>query len=236
MREIQDQEQLKYFLHLHQLESILYEPLHPYLSLYRLEQGEKLCSQGDAIEHLYILVQGKVKIFTSSTEGKTLILCFKTPIEVIGDVEYIRNSHVINTVEAVSPIYVIGVHHQWMNKYGRDYAPLLQFLLDIVTRKFCLDSDFSSFNLMYPVEVRLASYLLSVSFDESNSAFHEELRASSLVDVANLIGTSYRHLNRVIRKMIEEGLVERAKGYIVIKDRKGLSELAGHNIYETLQS
>ncbi|MDG0054513.1 cyclic nucleotide-binding domain-containing protein [Paenibacillus sp. P2(2022)] len=236
MREIQDQEQLKYFLHLHQLESILYEPLHPYLSLYRLEQGEKLCLQGDAIEHLYILVQGKVKIFTSSTEGKTLILCFKTPIEVIGDVEYIRNSHVINTVEAVSPIYVIGVHHQWMNKYGRDYAPLLQFLLDIVTRKFCLDSDFSSFNLMYPVEVRLASYLLSVSFDESNSAFYEELRASSLVDVANLIGTSYRHLNRVIRKMIEEGLVERAKGYIVIKDRKGLSELAGHNIYETLQS
>ncbi|ADO58923.1 Crp/Fnr family transcriptional regulator [Paenibacillus polymyxa] len=234
MREIQDQEQLKYFLHLHQLESILYEPLHPYLSLYRLEQGEKLCLQGDAIEHLYILVQGKVKIFTSSTEGKTLILCFKTPIEVIGDVEYIRNSHVINTVEAVSPIYVIGVHHQWMNKYGRDYAPLLQFLLDIVTRKFCLDSDFSSFNLMYPVEVRLASYLLSVSFDESNSAFHEELRASSLVDVANLIGTSYRHLNRVIRKMIEEGLVERAKGYIVIKDRKGLSELAGHNIYESL--
>ncbi|KAF6656911.1 Crp/Fnr family transcriptional regulator [Paenibacillus polymyxa] len=234
MREIQDQEQLKYFLHLHQLESILYEPLHPYLSLHRLEQGEKLCSQGDAIEHLYILVQGKVKIFTSSTEGKTLILCFKTPIEVIGDVEYIRNSHVINTVEAVSPIYVIGVHRQWMNKYGRDYAPLLQFLLDIVTRKFCLDSDFSNFNLMYPVEVRLASYLLSVSFDESNSAFHEELRASSLVDVANLIGTSYRHLNRVIRKMIEEGLVERAKGYIVIKDRKGLSELAGHNIYESL--
>ncbi|MGG4216742.1 cyclic nucleotide-binding domain-containing protein [Paenibacillus jamilae] len=234
MREIQDQEQLKYFLHLHQLESILYKPLHPYLSLHRLEQGEKLCSQGDVIEHLYILVQGKVKIFTSSTEGKTLILCFKTPIEVIGDVEYIRNSHVINTVEAVSPIYVIGVHHQWMNKYGKDYAPLLQFLLDIVTRKFCLDSDFSNFNLMYPVEVRLASYLLSVSFDESNSVFHEELRVSGLVDVANLIGTSYRHLNRVIRKMIEEGLVERAKGYIVIRDRKGLSELAGHNIYESL--
>ncbi|MMZ46691.1 Regulatory protein YeiL [compost metagenome] len=234
MREIQDQEQLKYFLQLHELESILYEPLHPYLSLHRLEQGEKLCLQGDPIEHLYILVQGKVKIYTSSTEGKTLILCFKTPIEVIGDVEYIRNSHVINTVEAVSPIYVIGIHHQWMNKYGRDYAPLLQFLLDVVTRKFCLDSDFSSFNLMYPVEVRLASYLLSVSFDESNTAFHEELRASSLVDVANLIGTSYRHLNRVIRKMIEDGWVERTKGYIVIRDRKGLSELAGHNIYESL--
>ncbi|TKH45645.1 cyclic nucleotide-binding domain-containing protein [Paenibacillus sp. FSL R10-2782] len=232
MKEIQDQEQLKHFLQLHQLESILHEPLRPYLSLHRLEQGEKLCSQGDSIEHLYILVQGKVKIYTSSTEGKTLVLCFKTPIEIIGDVEYIRNSNVINTVEAVSPIYVIGIHHHWMNKYGRDYAPMLQFLLDIVTRKFCMDSDFSSFNLMYPVEVRLASYLLSVSFDEGDASFHEELRASSLVDVANLIGTSYRHLNRVIRKMSADGLVERARGYIVIRDREGLGQLAGHNIYE----
>ncbi|KJD45560.1 Crp/Fnr family transcriptional regulator [Paenibacillus terrae] len=232
MKEIQDQEQLKHFLQLHQLETILHEPLRPYLSLHRLEQGEKLCSQGDSIEHLYILVQGKVKIYTSSTEGKTLVLCFKTPIEIIGDVEYIRSSNVINTVEAVSPIYVISIHHQWMNKYGRDYAPMLQFLLDIVTRKFCMDSDFSSFNLMYPVEVRLASYLLSVSFDEGDASFHEELRASSLVDVANLIGTSYRHLNRVIRKMSAEGLVERARGYIVIRDREGLGQLAGHNIYE----
>ncbi|MBE0337564.1 cyclic nucleotide-binding domain-containing protein [Paenibacillus sp. 28ISP30-2] len=233
MKEIQDQEQLKHFLQLHQLETILHEPLRPYLSLHRLEQGEKLCSQGDSIEHLYILVQGKVKIYTSSTEGKTLVLCFKTPIEVIGDVEYIRRSNVINTVEAVSPIYVIGIHQQWMNKYGRDYAPMLQFLLDIVTRKFCMDSDFSSFNLMYPVEVRLASYLLSVSFEEGDSSsFHEELRASSLVDVANLIGTSYRHLNRVIRKMSADGLVERVRGYIVIRDREGLDQLAGHNIYE----
>jgi CRP-like cAMP-binding protein len=81
------------------------------------------------------------------------------------------------------------------------------------------------------VEVRLASYLLSVSFDESDSHFKGQL-SISIKDAANLIGTSYRHLNRVIQQYCTEGLVERNKGFIVVKDREGLRALAGENIYE----
>lgn len=39
---------------------------------------------------------------------------------------------------------------------------------------------------MYPVEVRLASYLLSVSFDETDPHFNGKLSAVSLLDAANL--------------------------------------------------
>lgn len=84
---------------------------------------------------------------------------------------------------------------------------------------------------MYPVEVRLASYLLSVSFDKSDSLFDGQIRIS-IKDAANLIGTSYRHLNRVIGQFCTEGLIERNKGFILVKDREGLSTLANHNIYE----
>jgi CRP-like cAMP-binding protein len=82
------------------------------------------------------------------------------------------------------------------------------------------------------VEVRLASYLLSVSFDESDSLLKGQLRSTSLRDAANLIGTSYRHLNRVIQQFCTEGLIERNKGFIIIKNREGLNALASHNIYE----
>ncbi|MNI78242.1 DNA-binding transcriptional activator YeiL [compost metagenome] len=85
---------------------------------------------------------------------------------------------------------------------------------------------------MYPVEVRLASYLLSISTEEDGTVFHEELDAFNLTDIANLIGTSYRHLNRVIQKLCTDGLIERNQGFILVKDRAGLREVAGHNIYE----
>lgn len=214
------------------IESIFNELIIPHLSLYSFEQGELICSQGEASQYLYVLVKGKLKIYTTSAEGKTLILSFKKPLEVIGDIEYVQDIAIINTVEAVTSVQMIGVHQQWLRKFSRDYSPFLQFLLNIITQKFHLKSNSMSFNLMYPVEVRLASYLLSVSYDESDAQFNGKISTSSLIDTANLIGTSYRHLNRVIHGLCTEGLIERNKGVILIKDRERLSALASRNIYE----
>ncbi|AWB44584.1 Crp/Fnr family transcriptional regulator [Paenibacillus sp. CAA11] len=232
MKEIQDIRQLRTYLKAHQIESVFSEQLIPHLSLYSYDIGESVCTQGEAADTLYVLVKGKLKIYTTSPEGKTLIVSFKTPLEVIGDIEYIKGIEIINTVEVVSPAHMIAVPYRCLNKYGQNHAPLLKFLLDVLAQKFYVKSSFLSFNLMYPVEVRLASYLLSICFDETDSAFVGKLSTGLLVDVANLIGTSYRHLNRVILKLSQEGLIERSKGAIVVKDKEGLRALAERNIYE----
>ncbi|WP_342599885.1 Crp/Fnr family transcriptional regulator [Psychrobacillus sp. FSL H8-0483] len=232
MKLIEDQEQLQYYLHVHQIESVFNEALLQHLSLHTFDEGEIICEQGEPRSHLYILVKGKIKIFTTSSEGNKLILAFKTPLEIVGDIEFIQNIEMINTVEAVTPVCMIRIHCDWLNKYGNDYPPLLQFLLKIITRKFHIKNNSFVFNLMYPVEVRLASYLLSISFDESNTDFKGQLSVSNLKDAAGLIGTSYRHLNRVIQQLCKEGLIERNKEFIIVKNRIGLSTLANHNIYE----
>ncbi|WP_433942908.1 Crp/Fnr family transcriptional regulator [Paenibacillus sp. SN-8-1] len=232
MKEIQDLARLNSYLEINQLGSAFDERMLPHLSLYSFEHGELICSQGEPAHNLYVLVKGKVKIYTTSVEGKTLILSFKTPLDLIGDIEFVQGIEIINTVEAVSPVVMIGIHHRWLVKYAQDHPPFLQFMLKIISQKFYLKSNFLSFNLMHPVEVRLASYLLSVSYDESDSKFQGELTALSLKDAANLIGTSYRHLNRVIQKFCAEGLIERTKGSLKVKNRIGLSELVSRNIYE----
>lgn len=235
MKERSDREQLNDYLRVFRIESVFNEKLLPHLSLYDFDQGELICSQEDPAHHLYILVKGKLKIYTTTAEGRTLILSFKTPLDVIGDIEYVRGTNIINTVEAVSPVRMIGVHYRWLHHFGQDDPSLLQFLLKIITNKFAAKSSSMNFNMMYPVEVRLASYLLSVFFDESDSLLNDPLNTGSLTDAANLIGTSYRHLNRVLRQFCSDGLIERSKGLIVIKNREGLSKLANHNIYEEIE-
>ncbi|MED5018574.1 cyclic nucleotide-binding domain-containing protein [Paenibacillus chibensis] len=232
MKEIKDRANLADYMDMYQLHAIFNEPMLSHLSLYSFEQGELICSQGEPAEYLYVLVKGKLKVYNTSTEGKTLIISFKNALEVIGDVEYIQEADFINTVEAVSPVHMIAIHHQWLKQYGRDHTPLLQFLLKIITGKFFMKSNALSFNLMYPVEVRLASYILSVSFDPSDVLFRGKLSTSELRDAANLIGTSYRHLNRVILQLCNEGILERGKGCIHVKDRERLKSIAGDSIYE----
>ncbi|MBM7095210.1 Crp/Fnr family transcriptional regulator [Bacillus sp. H-16] len=210
------------------LDPVIPARLREHMTVHDYKKGEKICEQGEAIDHLYLLVEGKIKIFTSSAEGKILVLCFKKPLEAIGDVEYVRKSAVINTVEAVTPVRVLKMPYRAIDESGASSVPFLQFLLRVITEKLHTDSNFTNFNLLHPVETRLASYLLSVSPEGEDNP--EEL--SNMVDVANLLGTSYRHLNRVINTMIKEKWIERKKGYITILDRESLRKLADPVLYE----
>jgi len=232
VKEIGNVEQVEEYMRKFQLEAIFPEMLKVHLHLYAFNQGEFICTQGQAAEYLYILVDGKMKIYTTTAEGKTLILSFKTPLEMVGDVEYVRGTDILNTVEAITDVITIGVHKRHLKQYASDYAPFLQFLLDIITKKFYIKSSSMRFNLFYSVEVRLASYLLSVSFDKEDPLYSTESNKINLKDTANLIGTSYRHLNRVIQQFCLDGLIERKKGFIVVKNRDGLTSLAGKSIYE----
>lgn len=63
--EIQDRQQLNHYLQAHQIESIFNEQIFPHLSVYQFEQGEIICSQGEPAQYLYVLVEGKVKIYTT---------------------------------------------------------------------------------------------------------------------------------------------------------------------------
>jgi CRP-like cAMP-binding protein len=132
----------------------------------------------------------------------------------------------MNTVEAVTPVKAVSISYAALEQKGADNPALLRFLLETITMKFELKSHSMSFNLLYPVEVRLASYLLSMTPETPT------LPVSDLVDAADLIGTSYRHLNRVLRQFSQDGLIERTNRMITIIDRAGLTERIGESIYE----
>jgi len=231
MQENQNRQQLAAYLEQFDIQDVFHEPLLPHVSLYMFEPGEELCRQGGQSEILYVLVKGMTKTSTTSPEGRTLVLSFKTPPEMIGDIEYIEKIENMNTVEAVTPVEALGIPYQWLYRYGQDHPPLLQFLLKIITSKFRIKSDSMSFNLMHPVETRLASYLLSVTTEQNPVLITGHPDDYNLTDIANLIGTSYRHLNRVIGQFCTEGWIVRKRGSIAILNRPALYQLAGAAVF-----
>lgn len=188
--------------------------------------GEQLFSQGQEAETLYFLVKGKLKVSMLSPEGKRLILAFKNPLDIVGDIEYVRGCPFINTVEAVTDIEVIGISFDVLRTEMADNAAWLQFLLQTITKKFETKSRAMNFNLLYAVDVRVASYLLSMTPNQPL------IDSTSLVDMADLIGTSYRHLNRVLQKFEQAGWILKKHGKITLLDRSALLAQAGQNIYE----
>lgn len=189
-------------------------------------RGEKFISQDSEAHAIYFLVEGKMKISMLSPEGKRLILAFKTPFDIVGDVEYVRECPFINTVEAVTDIVIIAVPYDVLRKHMADNAAWLQFLLQTITHKFETKARSMNFTQLYTVDVRVASYLLSMT------PAHQMIESTPLIDMADLIGTSYRHLNRVLHQFEEAGWIVKKRGKITLIDRSALLEQAGQNIYE----
>ncbi|WP_042351496.1 Crp/Fnr family transcriptional regulator [Bacillus massiliigorillae] len=202
------------------------------IRLCSFSKGESIIAAGEPLQEILFIVEGKVKVFTMTPEDKRLIIRFlKAPV-TLGDIEFANEEVAVNSVEASTDCMALSISYKDVKETIGNDPSFLQFLLKSIAHKFRTKTNFTTFNVLYPVEVRFASYLLSISTNSKGTLFREEMKNSSIADIADLIGTSYRHLNRVILKLCEEQVIERVNGTIHIKNFEKLRELAKDNIYE----
>jgi len=80
----------------------------------------------------------------------------------------------------------------------------------------------SSINLLYPLENRLASYINEFLTNDEDSNIYIDFD-ENLVNIAELLGSSYRHLLRTLNTLSKKGVLEKEDG----KYKVLLEELAG---------
>ncbi|ETT48737.1 MULTISPECIES: cyclic nucleotide-binding domain-containing protein [unclassified Paenibacillus] len=202
------------------------------MELRRYSGGEAVCSVGDRLEHMFFLMQGKLKIHTLLPNGKSMLVRFARPMSVIGDVELLRQYPVKNEVVSVGDSLLLVAGRKLLLREIEDNTALLRFLVGELSHKMYTLGQTSAMNVLYPVENRFASYLMSLFADNTGAQRVEEIRTSTLTETADLLGTSYRHLNRVVRRLIEDGIIERRNGRLIVRDEERLARLANGNLYD----
>ncbi|AJY77445.1 cyclic nucleotide-binding domain-containing protein [Paenibacillus beijingensis] len=231
MKKINDPAAIARYVNEHRLSGIFDEQTIAAMELFAYDKGEPICSAGDSLSQLYLLVSGKMKIYTVLPNGKSVLLRFNNPLAVVGDIEFLTEYPVRSNVESVLESFVLTLKYETLRESAYDDPVFLRFMMKHLSHKLYTVSNASSLNLLYPVETRFASYLLSVTADAGNKSATEELKTAKLTEVAELLGTSYRHLNRVVTGLASAGILERQRGRIVIKERDRLEQLASGNLY-----
>ena len=85
----------------------------------------------------------------------------------------------------------------------------------------------SSINLLYPLENRLASYINeSLVYGENEENLYIDFD-ENLINIADLLGSSYRHLLRTFNTLCKKGVLERECGKYKVINKTLLKELAG---------
>ena len=107
-------------------------------------------------------------------------------------------------------------------KYYND-TNLMNFLCNSLGKKLKRSSKNASINLMYPLENRVASYIISIGTDKNSEIIKFD---ETLTVISELLGTSYRHLLRTLNRLCNKNILKKEEDYYIIIDYKNLEELA----------
>ncbi|MGG1616468.1 Crp/Fnr family transcriptional regulator [Paenibacillus sp. NRS-1782] len=102
-------------------------------------------------------------------------------------------------------------------------------LLKHLSYKLLTCTTASRINLLASVEERLASYLLTTQLQNE---FGKEIQTPHIPEIASLIGTTARHVNRVIQKLSDDNILRKEQKKITVLDWDRLDELSNGLRYE----
>lgn len=229
MKKINNKDLLDYYVNKYSLNNYLNKNLLNSLEIHTFNKNEYLCSLNEKLLYMYFLVHGKYKVTTLLSSGKSLLLCFNTPLSVMGDIEFIENPYADCNVQALDKCICLGLPSSKIKEYGYDDPIFLRFIISSLQKKLRRNSSYMSINILSPIENRFASYLVS-SLPSNNS---EEIFVDidGINNLSELLGSSYRHLNRVIKNLSDLKIIEKNKNTIKILNLEKLTLLA-QDIYK----
>lgn len=232
MKKIFDRKIIMAYIQKYELDKIFKVNILEHMELFSFGKGELVCSKDNELKHMFFLVEGKIKIYTLHEDGKSILLRFSYPLSILGDVELLTNYKVLCNVESINESIFIAVEMEKLRKYAYDDTIFLKFIIDNLSSKLYSSTNATSINLLYSLESRLASYLLSINDYQDKLAEYIEIKIPKLTEIAPLLGTSYRHLNRIVNKFINKNIIQKRKSTIIIKNIEKLKKLSEGNIYE----
>ena len=86
---VKNEEKLFELINKYELNSIFSQEIIPFLELHMFKKNEHICFMNEELNYLYFFVHGKAKVYKTLPNGKSLLLEFYEPVQLIGDLELI---------------------------------------------------------------------------------------------------------------------------------------------------
>lgn len=202
------------------LTRFLNENLLDHLQLFHFPVYSPIYIEQDEQHYLYFLVEGQVQCSHYHPNGKLAVIALSEPFAAIGDLEIMSDARVKSNVIATQETTMLGIDSVVVERYGANDPRFLHFLIEQLRDKL-IKSDALQVNYVMPVINRLAVYLLAQPAANASGAVLMPDKES----LASLMGTTTRHLNRVLRELVEDGAISDGYPLVRLLNRERLEAL-----------
>ena len=182
--------------------------IRPYTSVVKFESNECIYQERENPDYLYYLIDGRAKLFISHENGRISLINFINAPCFIGEMELLEAQDMANGVTAITPCICYAIDIKECKDKLLNDVKFLRYLCLFLSQKAIGNTYNYTKNQTYPLEVRLAKFILLTSCNQIYREKHTE--------VAEFLGVTYRHLLYVLANFVKRGiLIKTEQGYYI---------------------
>ncbi|KEH89315.1 hypothetical protein Z967_10670 [Clostridium novyi A str. 4540] len=226
MNKLSNHELVEYYYNHYNLQEIFTHDMKSNMKLFTYNRHEHICTDNEDINYLLLFVKGKAKVYNTLSNGKSLLLCFYTPLMIIGDLEIFNSKINPTNVQSLELCHCIGIEMNYAKKFLINDIKFMRYINYSLSNKLDRCSTNNAINLLYKLENRLASYILTTCLNDTVNGVTRYIFDENLTNVAELLGGSYRHLLRTLNIFCTQNILCKQGNFYEIVDIAKLKELA----------
>jgi CRP/FNR family cyclic AMP-dependent transcriptional regulator len=171
--------------------------------------------EGDDTNSLYVILEGKVKVFLADEAGKEIVLNTQGTGEYFGEVSLFdegqRSASVITTEECQ---FAVLMKQDFMDCLTENPRMSFKIIQGLTQRLRALSENVRSLALM-DVYGRVARLLLELAEEQGDSQIIP--RKLTYNDIAERVGASPKMVSRVMQELKKGGYIRKADGQLIIE-------------------
>ena len=182
----------------------------------KYKKKEVIFHQGDDSHVLYVIMKGKVRIFSISPAGNETSYRIFSMHEILGEFAAIDGRPRSTTAQAMEDCILLEIERKQFLQSIYDMPDLAMGLIKILIEKLRFTTEYAESIVQYDTTGRLLNMLLQYNKTigveieagkkyELNLSMHQE-------DMATMVGARREWVNRILRKWKKNGLIDYKKG------------------------
>lgn len=183
------------------------------LLIYEYEPEETIIDINSDVQNLLFLVEGRAKLYSDQSNGRTLLVDFLEYPSIFGEWE-MRGNTPNCTIKAITPSTCLALPFDVIKNTLYDSATFWRTLGEINSIKTQRQISHCIKTITFPLEARCAYYIYYNSYNSYYRAPHTEASA--------YLGVSYRHLLHTIDTFIKRGIMKKTDTGYQITDSDAL--------------
>ena len=192
-------------------------------------EGAVLFVEGQIPRGVYVLCQGRVKLMTTSRDGKTLIMRIVQSGEILGLQSMVTGKPYDFTVETLQPSQLAFINRADFLRFLKEHTDACLHVAQQLSNECQSAYEMvRSIGLSHSVSEKLARLLLQWCGDGRVTADPIRLKMSlTHEEMAQLIGTSRETVTRTLGELKKRRILELTGSTLLIRNRAALEGLVG---------